>query len=214
MKSGLRCLSVLLISTLAACSLPGARTQAISYYVLEAPAAAAVSAAVSPPPGVRPMLLLRDAEPGGLSQSMRLVYSRAAGTRALYQYANWVESPSKRLQTMLRERLLASGRYAGVAQLGAGIQGDFQLNHRLLDFFHNAQSTPGVAHVKLDVELIERGSARLLAQRVFVAEVPLARQDAAAAADGLGQASGQVLDALVAWLAGMQPFAVGAAQAR
>jgi len=35
--------------------------------------------------------------------------------------------------------------------------------------------------------------------------VPLARQDAAAAASGLGQASGQVLDALIGWLARVQP---------
>jgi ABC-type uncharacterized transport system auxiliary subunit len=57
----------------------------------------------------------------------------------------------------------------------------------------------------LEVELLQRGTARLVAQQTFSADVPLANQDAAAAAKGLGQASGQVLDAVIAWLARLQP---------
>lgn len=189
---------------LSGCSLPGARTQPISHYVLEVPAAAAP--AIAPAANVaRPVLLLRDAEPGGFSQSLRLVYSRTPGTQAHYQYARWNEAPPKRLHTLLRQRLLASGLYAGVLPLGSGVQGDYQLNFRLLDFFHDAAQTPGSAHVALEAELVQRSSARLIGQQVFVADVPLARQDAAAAAASLGQASGQVLDALIAWLARVQP---------
>lgn len=212
LKSGLTTLAAAIV--LAGCSLPGARPQAISHYVLEAPAAAVD---FNTSHTTRPVLLVRDAEPGGFSQNLSLIYSRAPGTRALYQYANWVETPPKRLQTLLRERLLASGLYAGVAALGAGVQGDYQLNFRLLDFYHDAARTPGVAHVKLEAELIQRASARLIGQQVFVAEVPLAEQNAAAAAAGLGQASGQALDSLVVWLARVQPIqpiAVDTAQAR
>lgn len=190
------------ILLLSACSLPGARTQAISHYVLEVPAAAAPSA---PTNAARPVLLLREAEPGGFSQSLRLVYSRAPGTQAQYQFARWNEAPPKRLHTLLRQRLLASGLYAGVLPLGAGVQGDYQLNFRLLDFFHNAVQTPGSARVALEAELVQRSTARLVGQQLFVAEVPVASQTAAAAAAGLGQASGQMLDAVIAWLARVQP---------
>jgi len=199
---GYACLAAILV--LAGCSLPGARTQPISHYVLEVPAPTA-SAMQMPANAVRPVLLLREAEPGGFSQSLRLVYSRAPGTQAQYQYARWNEAPPKRLATLLRQRLLASGLYAGVSPLGSGVQGDYQLNFRLLDFFHAAVQTPGSAHVALEAELVQRSSARLIGQQVFVADVPLARQDAAAAASGLGQASGQVLDAVIAWLARVQP---------
>ena len=172
--------------------------------MLEVPAAAAPAIA-SPAKLARPVLLLREAEPGGFSQSLRLVYSRAPGTQAQYQYARWNEAPPKRLHTLLRQRLLASGLYAGVLPLGAGVQGDYQLNFRLLDFFHAAAQTPGSAHVALEAELVQRSSARLIGQQVFVADVPVASQTAAAAASGLGLASGQVLDAVVAWLARIQP---------
>ncbi len=197
---------------LAACSLPGARTQAISHYVLEVPAAQAT--ALLPTSAVRPVLLLRETEPGGFSQSLRLVYSRAPGTQAHYQYARWNEAPPKRLHTLLRQRLLASGLYAGVVPLGAGVQGDYQLNFRLLDFFHDAAQTPGSAHVALEVELVQRSTARLLGQQVFVADVPVASETAAAAAAGLGQASGQVLEAVIAWLTRVQPAPVAPTQPR
>jgi ABC-type uncharacterized transport system auxiliary subunit len=206
-KLGLICAFVCVAATfgLAGCSLPGARTQAVSHYVLEAPTVAAPALA-PPAKATGPVLLLRDAEPGGLSQSLRLIYSRTPGTQAQYQYARWNEAPPKRLHTLLRQRLLASGLYAGVVPLGAGVQGDYQLNIRLLDFFHNAAHTPGSAHVALEAELVQRATARLIGQQLFVADVALASQDAAAAAAGLSQASGQVLDAVVVWLTRVQPL--------
>lgn len=203
-------LLLFLLLGLVGCSLPGAREQAIRYFVLETPDVARVAASDAS----RPVLLLRDAEAGVFVQSLRLIYSRAPGTQAYYQYAFWTEPPPKRLQTLLRQRLLASGLYGGVTPLGAGVQGDFQLNFRLLDFFHNAAMTPGQAEVRLEAELIERGSGRLLAQRTFAAQAILPSQDAAAAAAGLGRASGEVMDAIVAWLNAVQPKSVPAAQAR
>lgn len=210
---------LVLLLALVGCSLPGARTQAISYHVLQAPILAPDSASVAstqviPVDTRRPLLLLRDTEANVFAHNPRLVYSRAAGTRAYYQYAFWTEAPPKQLQTLLRQRLLASGLYAGVVPLASGVRGDFQLNFRLLDFFHDAAVTPGLARIRLEAELIERGSARLIAQRTFLAQAPLASQDAASAAVALGQASGQALDQLVAWLTAIQPSSVDLAQAR
>lgn len=200
---------IVLLFGLAACSLPGARKQAIRYFVLETPVLdtpAPVAAASSD--ASRPVLLLRDAEAGVFVQSLRLIYSRKPGTQAYYQYAFWTEPPPKRLQTLLRERLQASGLYAGVVPLGAGVQGDYQLNFRLRDFFHNAATTPGRAEIKLEADLIERGSGRLLAQRSFAAQAVLPSQDAAAAAAGLGRASAEVMDAMLLWLNAVQPKSV------
>jgi hypothetical protein len=54
----------------------------------------------------------------------------------------------------------------------------------------------------------------LIAQQDFAAEVPLTSQDAAAAAIGLGLASSQTLDAMLTWLARVQPNSVVTPQAR
>lgn len=204
-------MSMLLV--LSACSLPGARRQAISYYVLE-PALASASSTALPAGTIKPVLLVRDAEPDAFTQNLGLVYSRSPGTQAHYQYAFWTEVPAKRLSLLLRQRLSSSGLYAGVVPLGAGVQGNYQLNFRLLEFFHDAAQSPGTARVKLEVDLIERARARLIAQQTFAARVELPSQDAAAAAAGLGQASAQVLEAVVVWLAGVQPYAVDSTLAR
>lgn len=211
----MRLVSILfLLLGLVGCSLPGARDQAIRYFVLEAsalPPALVVAPASEAP---RPVLLLRDAEAGVFVQSLRLIYSRVPGTQAYYQYAFWTEPPPKRMQTLLRQRLLASGLYGGVVPLGAGVQGNYQLNFRLLDFFHNAATTPGLSEVKLEAELVERGSGRLLSQRSFAAQAVLPSQDAAAAAAGLGRASSEVMEAMIVWLNEVQPKSVPVAQAR
>jgi cholesterol transport system auxiliary component len=219
MSMGKTTSSLVVLLAMAGCSLPGARTQAISYHVLQAPASAqesasALSTQVISPDTRRPLLLLRDSEASVFAQNPRLVYSRAAGTRAYYQYAFWTEAPPKQLQTLLRQRLLASGLYAGVVPLASGVRGDLQLNFRLLDFFHDAATTPGVARIRLEAELIERDDARLIAQRSFEAQAPLASQDAASAAVALGQASAQALDQLVVWLTEIQASSVDVAQAR
>ncbi|OYY95229.1 MAG: hypothetical protein B7Y41_01595 [Hydrogenophilales bacterium 28-61-23] len=192
---------------ISACSLPGARAQPIRYFVLEVPPLAAPSAVAAKDSGnaEKPILLLREAEAGGFGQNLHLIYSRTPGTQAQYQYAFWNEAPPKRLHTLLRERLIASGFYAGVVPLGAGVQGEYQMNFRLHEFFHDATQTPGRARVKLEVELVRRSSARLIGQQVFVADVPLTGADAAGAAAGLGQASAQVLDAVIAWLTRVRP---------
>lgn len=195
---------IVLLLALAGCSLPGAREQAIRYFVLQTPDVAPVTASDAS----RPVLLLRDAEAGVFVQSLRLIYSRVPGTQAYYQYAFWTEPPPKRLQMLLRQRLLASGLYGGVVPLGAGVQGDYQLNFRLLDFYHNVATTPGQSIVKLEADLVERGSGRLLAQRTFAAQAVLPSQDAAAAAAGLGRASGEVIEAMMVWLSEVQPSAV------
>lgn len=207
--------SLLLLLAVAGCSLPGARTQPISYHVLRAPESTSVASGQAIPADTRrPLLLLREPEASVFAQNPRLVYSRAAGTRAYYQYALWTEAPPRQLQNLLRQRLLNSGLYAGVVPLASGVRGDFQLNFRLLDFFHDATTTPGLARIRLEAELIERGGARLIAQRAFAAQAPLAREDAASAAVALGQASDLALDQLVVWLSAMQPSAVDVAQAR
>jgi len=57
-----------------------------------------------------------------------------------------------------------------------------------------------VARLALTVELFDRRSRARLARRQFVAEVPAARADSAAAAAAMSQAVSTAFDALVPWL--------------
>lgn len=183
------------LALLAGCSLPGKPKESSTYFVLNDPGPIQRSAATHP--GV---LLIREMDASVFYQDTRLTYSRAATTRGHYQYAFWSEPPARRLSWMLRQRLEAAGVFATVVPLGAGVLGDYQLNTRLIDFYHDAASAPGTALLLLDAELVRRDTAGLVAHRVFVAQVPVQRYDAEGAADGLGRAANQVIDEMVVWL--------------
>ena len=185
-------LSLLLLG---GCALPGRPTQAVRYYVLTDPGPVAAS------PTTRPgTLLVRETEAAPLYQDTQLVFSPAPGARGQYQYARWSEPAPRRLSWMLRQRLETAGSFAAVAPLGSGVQGDYQLNTRLVDFFHDAATPSGVALVVLEAELVRRDTAALLGRRLFVAQVPVAAFDAEGAADALGRGANQVMDELTGWL--------------
>jgi len=189
---------------LAGCALPGKPPVAVSYHVLTDPGPVVRSGTTHPG-----TLLLREMEAPPFYQDTRLAFSRAAGTRGQYQYARWSEPVARRLGWMLRQRLEAAGAFSVVAPLGSGVHGDFQLNTRLVDFYHDANQPPGVALMVLEAELVRRADAGLAARQVFVAQVPVPTYDAAGAADALGGAANRVMDELTVWLA-----RVGTAEAR
>ena len=145
-------------------------------------------------------LLVREMDAPALYHVPRLVYSREAGTRKHYAYANWSELPAPRLTWLLRQRLEAADTFAVIAGLGSGIRGDYQLNTRLVDLYHEATEPPGTVLLILEAELLRRSDGELVGRRIFIAQHPAARFDAEAAADAMGRAATQVIDDLIAWL--------------
>ena len=188
------------IIMLTGCALPGQPTQAISYYVLTDPGPVQRSATVHPG-----TLLVREMDAPPFYQNTRFAFSRAPGTRSEYQFAQWSEPTSKRLSWMLRHRLDASGVFSVVTPLGSGVQGKYQLNARLIDFYHDGADagplSPGVALMVMEAELVNRTNAALLSRRVFVSQTQVASYDAAGAADALGRSANAVMDEVIAWLA-------------
>jgi cholesterol transport system auxiliary component len=181
---------------LAACSLlPGAPSQPVVHYILTDPGPLVFGAYTHP--GV---LLLREMDVPAFYQVPRLAYSREAGTRSHYEYARWSEPVGQRLTWLLRQRIEQAKVFDNVAGLSSGVLGDYQLNTRLVDFFHEAASPPGVVLLVLEAELIRRDTAQLIGHRLFVSQIPVARHEAAAASDAMGVAANQVIDELILWL--------------
>jgi cholesterol transport system auxiliary component len=188
-------LFVLAMTAMAGCSLPGKPKESSTYYVLNDPGP--IQRAPASHAGV---LLIREMDAPVFYQDTRLTYSRDATTRGRYQYAFWSETPAQRLSWLLRQRLEAAGVFKTVIPVGSGVVGDYQLNTRLIDFYHDAATQPGAALLVLDAELVSRTNAALVEHRVFVAQVPVQRYDAQGAADALGRAANEVIDEIVTWL--------------
>lgn len=191
-----RWMIALLALLLAGCVRLGGHGQAVTHHVLTDPGP--VVRSPRPLPGV---LLVRQMDAPAFYQDPRLVFSRQPGTQTHYEYAQWIEPPARRLTWLLQQRLEASRTFDAVAPLGGGVRGDYQLNTRLVDFYHDAHSPPGVALLVLEAEVVRRADARLLGRRMFVAQEPVASFDAGAAADALGRAANRVIDELTLWIA-------------
>jgi cholesterol transport system auxiliary component len=129
-----------------------------------------------------------------------IVFARAAGTRAYYQLAAWTDRPGKRFDVLLLERLLARNAFAGIAPTTSGTRGDLVLSATILDIYHDNSRQPGVARLRIAVELADRGGRVLLARRTFEQEEPLATESATAAVQAFDVAVARMLDELLPWV--------------
>jgi len=196
MKAHLIIFSLLFLS---GCGMSGPR-QAATWYVLEDLGKPLASPGTKPAwPGT---LLVRETDAPIFYQGSAMAYSRAAGTRGHYQYARQAELPAPRIAQLLRQRLEQSGLFSAVAPLGSGVEGGYQLNTRLLDFYHDAAQAPGEVKLVLEAELVRRGDAHLLARTRIETRAPAPSHDARGAAQGANVALTQALDRLTEWLAG------------
>ncbi len=146
-------------------------------------------------------LLIDTLAPSVFYNGTSLAFGRAEGHRGHYQYAQWTDRPANRIALLVRDRLRQSCLYRQVALTGEGLTGELQLSLRLIEMYHDASQPPGQAVIELDVQLIRRDAARLIAQKNFRVGAPVESYDAPGAAAGFNQAIGLLLDELTAWLA-------------
>jgi len=161
------------------------------------------AAHVAPAPRVSPhRLLVAPTTTAAFYDSQRIVFSREAGTRATYQFAAWTERPGKQFDVLLLERLERRNAFAQVAGTTSGVRGDLLLAAAILDLYHDDTQPPGVARLRVSVELTDRASRALLARRTFVAEVPVKAGNAEAAVAAFDAALARLLDDLLPWVEG------------
>ncbi|HEY7658230.1 MAG TPA: ABC-type transport auxiliary lipoprotein family protein [Burkholderiales bacterium] len=175
------------------------------YYVLAdlAQPAAAASGAT----GGR-VLLVNPAFASPFYDTQNLVFSRAPGQRAYYQFAGWTDRPGRTLGELLARRLDANGGFRAVAATTAGVRGDVVLHIRLEEFFHDVTNKPGSVRIEATAVLVDPVSRALIARRRFVQSAPVSEENAQAAVSAFNQATTALLDEMSAWVAG------AAAQAR
>lgn len=183
---------------LAGCTVLSGARQPVTDYVL-----ADEGAIQRLPHGHPGVLLLGEMEAPAFYQVPALAYSRQPGTRAHYAFAQWTEPPAQRLTWLLEQRLRQAGAFHTVALLATGVTGQYQLDTRLVDFYHDASAKPGTAVLAIEADLVQRTDGRLLAHRTFRVRVPVASYDAEGAAKAMDRAAARVLGEIAVWLAGV-----------
>lgn len=145
-------------------------------------------------------LLIQPLPASTLADTAAIAYSRRAHEFAFYQLASWTERPVRALPRLLQRRLEASGMAGAVGLLGDPLRADWLLAVAIDTLHHDVSAEPGTARLALTVELFDRRDRSRVARRQFVADVPAARADSAAAAQAMSQAMSTAFDALVPWL--------------
>ena len=176
-------------------TLLGGDVPASTYFVWSDPGRSAPAAQPAPR-----SLLLAPTTTVAFSDTQRIVFSRAPGTRAYYQLAEWTERPGNRFDVLLLKRLEQRNAFAQVSLLTSATRGDLMLAATILDIYHDDARPPGLARLQISVELSDRNARRLLARRTFVQEVAVREANAADAVGAFNTAVGALLDELLPWL--------------
>jgi cholesterol transport system auxiliary component len=167
------------------------------YYRLDSPAGGASTAAARLAAGVIVVPVPNDS----IGNAFGFAYSRAAGERAFYQYAQWTDRPTFRVAQLLLERLEARASFASVARLGSGVEGDLLVNVAVTEAVHDLSAGgAGVGRIEATIEVIERRARRLLGRRQFVHSAPAEAANAAAGAAAINRAVGALLDDAAPWI--------------
>ena len=187
----------LLLATLLPGCLGGASTPARTYYVLQdrSPAETTKPRATS-----GRSLVVAGSSADVFYDAESLVFSRHPGQRAYYQFASWTDRPSHVIGRLAERRLDATGQFASVAHLTAGLRADLLLNIVVVEFYHDAAVSPSIVRVELTCELIDWGSRSLLAQRTFSLSALVKKDDAEGAANAFDRGVTDALNALVPWV--------------
>lgn len=180
-------------------NLGGAEQPPVVHYVLDDPAPAA-SAAPAAAPDPRTLLVM-PVQAAGFYQNDALVFSRAPGTRAYYQYARWTEPPAQRLTRLILLRLERDKIFAHAADPGSNLRGNWVLDTHLLDFYHAAEKPPGEVRIVLQARVVDLAGNSGVGQKIFRVSAPCPSYDAAGAHAAFDVATAKLLDRLTQWLA-------------
>lgn len=169
---------VLFAAALIGGCLSSATREADRYFILEAaPGGRAVATVVVAPTSVSSFYDTQD-----------IVYSRAAGTRAYYQFNHWTERPQRAIHAQLASRFQAGAKSGRL------------LSTHLEEIYHDAAQPPGTARITLTAQLVDPASRAVLARRTFSRSAPAASYDAPGAVQGFRQALGALLDDVAVWV--------------
>lgn len=150
-------------------------------------------------------LLVTPTTASSFYETQDIVYSRAAGMRAYYQFHAWTERPSRTIGELLIGHLERSGSFKTVMRATSGVQGDLILNTQLSEFYYDASTNPGTVRIIMNAELIDSARRALVGRHRFSGVAPSASYDAAGAVRGFNAAVGEILNDVTAWVDASAP---------
>ena len=192
-------ITMLLLLSLAACSLGPAQKDAAPAYDLGAPPVAAAGQA-----RIRASLLVHAVAAPSWLDSYAIVYRlnyQDAARQLTYANSRWAAPVATLLTQRLRAQLAAASD-VGILSVADSARADYALRVELDDFsqvFDSAEASRGVIVARASIVNVARRT--LHAQKTFAIAKPAASANAEGGVRALAGGSAELVDAVVAWAA-------------
>ncbi len=197
-------LPVFALLCLGACSvLPKSESVALERYTLDLP----TSANTAPARVDAPVLLVARPLARSDLDTPRMAYRRQDYQLDYFARSRWTDAPPQLLLPGLIEALEASGRFGAVVRVGSPATPALRLDSELLEFTQDFRTEPSVFGLRLRVQLVDLGSRRVLATRVFEIARPAPGPNAYGGAQAANAAWQALLPELVAFCTAALPSA-------
>ncbi|MFL5035196.1 MAG: ABC-type transport auxiliary lipoprotein family protein, partial [Microvirga sp.] len=140
------------------------------------------------------------AEPAAIQtlEAERILVRDASGTVSYLPGGQWADRLPKLIQARLINTFENSSKLKAVSRPGERVSPDYMLTTEIRAF--QIATPAGEAFVEVAVRLVHDRSGRIVAGKVFASRVPVAKVDAASAAQALDAALSRVLLEMVRWV--------------
>ncbi len=184
----------LLLGALSACALLSNKSQTLTVY---APKLAQTAVAEGAP--VPWQLLVQMPTAISPLDGSRIVVMPQSGVVEFYKGARWRDRAPTVVQELVLQSFQNSNRLIGVGTPASGIHGDYDLHLDLRDFQAEYRGTGVFAVIRLNAQLVDERSNRVLAARTFVVEQPCSGTAVPAVADAFERGLNALLPQLMQW---------------
>ena len=185
---------------LGACSLGPAQKDTPATYDL----GAAPPGASAKLPRIRASLLVQGVAAPGWLETQAIIYRldyQDAARQQVYAHSRWAAPPAALLAQRLRSQLAAASD-GGILGIADSARADYALRVELEEFsqtFDAVDASRAVIVARASIVNVTRRA--LLAQKTFAIEKPAATPNAEGGVRALAAASGELIEAIVAWTA-------------
>ena len=131
-------------------------------------------------------------------EAEKIIAKDQAGAVSFLGGGQWADRLPRLIQARLIETFENSSKLKAVSRPGERVTPDYLLNTEIRAF--QISSATGEAVVELSGRLVQDRTGRIVAGRVFSAREPVAKVDAASAAQALDAALSRVLLEMVRWV--------------
>ena len=169
----------------------------VRYYTLERPLSSEASRTAQPYPV---SLLVARLRASRLLEDDRIVYGSSPVEMGVYQAHRWAEPPPEMVETMLVERLRATGQYESVQRLSGAARGSYVVRGRLISLKEMDLPSGTVGRFAMELDLFRPKTGTIVWSQTYAHDEPVQEKTVKSVVEALEQnvatGLGQLVDGL------------------